>query len=391
MGPSFRRSFGQAESWRYGIPMRRIADHLTYANVMSTFAAFVALGGVSYAAVTLPKNSVGNTQLKKNAVTSAKIKNGTIQAPDLAPGLLGGGAGPAGPQGATGPAGVDGKPGVDGKVGATGPAGLQGIQGVAGPTGPAGPSTGPAGGALAGTYPNPTLASGAVTSAAFAAGAVNEAALGGSAVTNGKLAPNAVTTSKVADDTVTSAKVFPNALTGADIDESTLVGVVRGGQRQVVFDEAMTPGQALSLNVTSPASLAGSLSAICGSGGAGTEAGRITFRWQNTTPSGLRIQNGAITFSPTPPNGSGTPMVQITDHLVEAFAGNGDVQLTAQSDESATVNVSRHAHVEVTGDDGAHFSADIHSINRVDDDNDATTPPASALCRATMVGQVDTP
>jgi hypothetical protein len=52
--------------------------HLTYANVMSTIGVFIALGGVSYAALKLPKNSVGSKQIKKNAVKSGKIKAGAI-------------------------------------------------------------------------------------------------------------------------------------------------------------------------------------------------------------------------------------------------------------------------------------------------------------------------
>ena len=50
----------------------RLRRHLTYANVMATAAVFLALGGVSYAAVVIPKNSVGNRQLKANAVTTEK-------------------------------------------------------------------------------------------------------------------------------------------------------------------------------------------------------------------------------------------------------------------------------------------------------------------------------
>jgi hypothetical protein len=50
------------------------------AFVTSLIALLVALGGTSYAAITLPKNSVGTKQLKKNAVTSPKIKNGAVTA-----------------------------------------------------------------------------------------------------------------------------------------------------------------------------------------------------------------------------------------------------------------------------------------------------------------------
>lgn len=39
--------------------MHRIRGKLTYANVMATIAVFIALGGASYAAIKLPKNSVG--------------------------------------------------------------------------------------------------------------------------------------------------------------------------------------------------------------------------------------------------------------------------------------------------------------------------------------------
>jgi hypothetical protein len=43
----------------------------------------VALGGTSYAAFTLPDNSVGNKQLKNGAVTTSKIKNGAVTGPKI--------------------------------------------------------------------------------------------------------------------------------------------------------------------------------------------------------------------------------------------------------------------------------------------------------------------
>jgi hypothetical protein len=48
------------------------------ALVVSTIALMLAAGGTSYAAFSLPKNSVGTNQLKKNAVTASKIKNGAV-------------------------------------------------------------------------------------------------------------------------------------------------------------------------------------------------------------------------------------------------------------------------------------------------------------------------
>ena len=79
------------------------------AMVIASLALIVALGGTSYAAIKLPANSVGTKQLKKNAVTGAKVKNGSLLAGDFKSGQLP--AGPRGPQGVQGPQGAQGPPG----------------------------------------------------------------------------------------------------------------------------------------------------------------------------------------------------------------------------------------------------------------------------------------
>ncbi|TMK58407.1 MAG: hypothetical protein E6G51_03110 [Actinobacteria bacterium] len=59
--------------------MKQIRKRLTYANVMSSIAVFLVLGGATaLAAGQLGKNSVGSKQIKKNAVTTAKIKNNAV-------------------------------------------------------------------------------------------------------------------------------------------------------------------------------------------------------------------------------------------------------------------------------------------------------------------------
>ncbi len=58
-------------------------SRLSYANVIATVALFLALGGSSYAALNLPKNSVGPLQLEKNAVTSVKVKRGSLLKSDF--------------------------------------------------------------------------------------------------------------------------------------------------------------------------------------------------------------------------------------------------------------------------------------------------------------------
>ena len=74
---------GTGRGERMGVTMRRIRTRLTYANVMSTLCLFIAMGGVSYAAVSLPRNSVGAVQLRPNAVTSAKIAPNTVRGVDV--------------------------------------------------------------------------------------------------------------------------------------------------------------------------------------------------------------------------------------------------------------------------------------------------------------------
>lgn len=69
--------------------MKKVLGQLTYANVMATAAIFIALGGVSYAAFKLPKNSVGTKQIKDNAISGAKIKAGAITGSKIAAGSIG--------------------------------------------------------------------------------------------------------------------------------------------------------------------------------------------------------------------------------------------------------------------------------------------------------------
>jgi len=57
--------------------VKQIRKRLTYANVMSSIAVFLVIGGAT-AFAALGKNTVGSKQLKKNAVTTAKIKNNAV-------------------------------------------------------------------------------------------------------------------------------------------------------------------------------------------------------------------------------------------------------------------------------------------------------------------------
>jgi hypothetical protein len=80
--------------------------------LVALLALTVSLAGVSYAAVTLPRNSVGSKQLQKNAVSSKKVKDGSLLASDFGAGQLP--PGPTGPKGAAGAKGDQGVPGLPG-------------------------------------------------------------------------------------------------------------------------------------------------------------------------------------------------------------------------------------------------------------------------------------
>jgi hypothetical protein len=55
--------------------MKRLTDHLR-ANVIGYLALFVALGGTGYAALSIPRNSVGTRQLRNGAITPVKLGKG---------------------------------------------------------------------------------------------------------------------------------------------------------------------------------------------------------------------------------------------------------------------------------------------------------------------------
>ncbi len=105
--------------------MKRLHGKLTYANVISTLCLFLLLGGgAAYAAIHLPKNSVGPKQLRKHSITPQKLAKATRQ-------QFAGAPGPQGPKGAKGDRGATGKQGATGKTGAQGPKGDAGAPATA--------------------------------------------------------------------------------------------------------------------------------------------------------------------------------------------------------------------------------------------------------------------
>lgn len=132
----------------------RIWQRLSYANVVSTIALVLALGGATaFAAAELGPNTVGTRQLKANAVTGLKIKDGAVNSGKIAAGSIGG----------------------------------------------------------------PQLAAGGVSGDKIAGSAVSGDKISAGAVSGDKIAAGAITTGKLADGSVTASKIDPAALPGSSV------------------------------------------------------------------------------------------------------------------------------------------------------------------------------
>jgi trimeric autotransporter adhesin len=146
------------------LALRSLRNRFTYANVMSTLAAVIALGGASaFAAAALPAESVGTRQLKEEAVTAAKIKDGAVRRIQLATGAVTGDR--------LAPEAVSGD----------------------------------------------KLAGGSVSADKLTAGAVGTEKLADGGVNSSKLADGSVTSSKLADGSVTAQKLAAGLAGGPQI------------------------------------------------------------------------------------------------------------------------------------------------------------------------------
>jgi hypothetical protein len=158
--------------------LARLADKLTFSNLVACLALFVALGGAAVAASTVARNSVGTKQLKANAVTAAKIKNGAVNSKKLAHGAV-----------------------VAGKVGSNSIS---------------------SGNLQNGSVISSKLGKAAVTNPAIANGVVGTNKLGSKVVTSVKLADNSVGTTAIANDSITPAKLAP--------EFGPILGTLKSGQ-----------------------------------------------------------------------------------------------------------------------------------------------------------------
>jgi hypothetical protein len=90
--------------------LKRLRPQLTSAHAIALLALFIALGGTSIAAVVLKKGSVKSKHIARNAVTTSKVKDGSLRARDFPATEL--------PKGDKGEKGDKGDPGAPGPTGA---------------------------------------------------------------------------------------------------------------------------------------------------------------------------------------------------------------------------------------------------------------------------------
>jgi hypothetical protein len=190
----------------------RVREGLSYANVMATIAVFVALGGSSYAAVNLKKNSVRATniakgavtspKIAKNAVTSTKVKDGSLLSQDFKAGQL--------------------------------------LAGPKGDTGAPGPATGPAGGDLMGNYPNPSIGTAKVGATQLKDGSVTSAKLGPPLSLSGTLQAPFLTVS--GDNSLSLSANPADALLAAINTNTNSTGPAVYGETKSIFANFGTAG-----------------------------------------------------------------------------------------------------------------------------------------------------
>jgi hypothetical protein len=107
-------------------------NRLSYANVVASLALFVAIGGSSYAAISVTgaqvrDGSLSGRDVHNGSLTGKDVRDGTLRRADFAANEL-----PSGRPGPAGPQGPQGDPGATGPAGPAGAAGPRGESGTAG-------------------------------------------------------------------------------------------------------------------------------------------------------------------------------------------------------------------------------------------------------------------
>ncbi len=285
--------------------MKRFRPRLTYANVISSVALFIALGGAAVAAG-LPRNSVGPRQLKRGAVTAHAIRAKAVRSGKIAPkAVVAGKLGPNAVLPGNLPPGVVSTPKL-----AAGAVNAEKIKNNVVTTNKLNNNAVTTQKLANGSVATQNLADGnvtteklgeqAVTAAKLAAGSVNSAKLADKSVTAAKLGNGAVGTTTLANGSVTAAKLAPETL-------GTVTPLASGQTERGVFD----------------------IGATNTSGGVETARGAISFQQALTaTPIITVVRDGG-------PYPSLCPGLGVANTTPLALPGNLCIYLTGETNLSA--------------------------------------------------------
>jgi hypothetical protein len=225
---------------------------------VALIALIVAMSGTTYAAV-----RIGTKQIKDNAVTSPKIRNGAVTRIDLARNSV-----------------------VTAKIVAAAVTGLQ---------------------IKDGGVANADLGTDSVSASKIRNGAVGNGELATDAVTTTRVRAGAIGNSDLADASVGSSKVADGSLTAADIKDGE---VVEGNGRVVAIAATLPDGASGTPLVSAPG--LGALRASC-------TAGVATTQWSNTNASTPVVVVNQVSFHDT----AGAPAPGDLDYVHEATVAAG--------------------------------------------------------------------
>ena len=210
---------------------------------VALIALVVALSGTTYAAV-----RIGTAQIKNNAITSVKIRNGQVRNVDLARNSV-----------------------VTAKILASAVTGLQIRDGSVG---------------------NADLSNDAVTGAKLRSGTVGNSDLANDAVTSSKIRGSSVGNSELATDAVTTTKIKDGSVAAADIADASITAskikdgeVVEGNGRMLSTALTLADGTGQTTLLSVPG--LGALRASCANG-------TTTTQWQNTAPGAITVVNQVV-------------------------------------------------------------------------------------------------
>ena len=261
---------------------------------VALIALIVASSGTTYAAV-----RIGTKQIRDNAITSPKIRNGQVRNVDLARNSVN-----------------------TAKIVASAVSGLQIRDGGVG---------------------NADLGNDAVTGTKVRGGAIGNSDLANDAVSASKIRDSSVGNTELATDAVTSAKIKDAAIGTNDYGDSSIVAskikdgeVVEGGGRMLSTALTLPDGAGATTLLSVPG--LGALRASCANG-------VTTTQWQNTSSGTVTVVNEIVLHR------TGAPVAGDSDVNVASVAGGATVDQPTNAGVGGQESVTWQASDDSSGGD----------------------------------------